>query len=163
MKLERRNDTLLLTDRYPVMWLFSSWFIGGGLLCIYMSMFSPGLSSTWEHLLAFGVGCGVFLGGFSLLLQCPGSRVQIDIERRSVRLVRFGLDGTSEYRWRLNQLRGFGVERSKDSDGDEMVRLAVRLESAELVPLSLLWLHDPEGVAHLAETLNQQTKLAACR
>ena len=87
------------------------------------------------------------------LAQSPGTSVQLDLARRSLRLVRWGILGRKVRELPFNQVESTSVEESEDSDGGRVWRPAVRLRSGEVLLLSELWSHDEPGVRAAVATV----------
>ena len=123
--------------------------LAGGLIAIAMSL---GLATnadeleTWERIASIIVGLGVSTGALWWLARSPATQVQLDLTRRRLRLVRFGLSGRRVRQLSFDDLARVEVEQGTDDEGGLVWRPAVRLRSEELVLLSELWSHDQRGV-----------------
>jgi hypothetical protein len=112
----------------------------------------------WERLAASGVGLGVIAGAVWWLARSPATRVQFDLTRRRVRLVRLGLRGRHVRQLSFEELESVEIEQGTDSDGGTVWRPAFRLRAGGLVLLSELWSHDLAGLQATMAVL-----AAACR
>jgi hypothetical protein len=101
---------------------------------------------SWERLASVGIGLGVSAGALWWLGRSPATQAQLDLARRQLRLVRFGLNGRQVRHLSFDDLKSVEVEQGADSEGGAVWRLAVRLRSGDLVLLSELWSHDRAGV-----------------
>ena len=104
-----------------------------------------GCSEPWERLASIGVGIGVSTGALWWLARNPATRVQVDLTRRRLRLVQFGLSGRLVRQLSFADLASVEVEQGTDDEGGLLWRPAVRLRSRELIRLSELWSHDKAG------------------
>lgn len=165
MRIRRTGGQISIRDRVGPFWALGLFLLAGGLLAVAMPLglaTNAGDLEPWERLAIVGVGLGGSAGALWWLGQSPGTQVQLDLTRRRVRLVRFGLSGR-QVRWlSFNDLESVEVEPGTDSEGGTVWRPAVRLRSGELVLLSQLWSHDraevEEGVSVVAEACRLPTR-----
>ena len=94
-------------------------------------------------------------GGLWWLAQNPSTKVELDLTRRSLRLVRLGILGREVRELHFDQLESAVVEESEDGDGGKVWRPAVRLRSGGVLPLSLLWSHDEPGIRSAVATVTE--------
>jgi hypothetical protein len=113
----------------------------------------------WERLASLGIGLGVGAGALWWLVRSPATHVQMDLVRRRLRLVRFGLSGRRVRRFAFDELEGVELQQGTDSDGGAVWRPAIRLQSGELVLLSELWSHDRPGVEEGAAVVAEACRL----
>jgi len=123
--------------------------LAGGVVAVAMPL---GLASNaadleaWERLASIGIGLGGIAGALWWLARSPASQVELDLTRRSVRLVRLGLRGRQVRLLSFDDLGGVEVEQGTDNDGGTVWRPVVRLRTGAVVFLSELWSHDQAGV-----------------
>jgi hypothetical protein len=115
---------------------------------------NPDELELWERLASLGIGVGVSIGALWWLARNPTMRVQLDLTRRQVQLVRMGVSGRSVRQISFDELVAAEVEQGSDDEGGAIWRPAVRLRDGQRVLLSELWNHDhaavQEGVAAVA-------------
>jgi hypothetical protein len=99
----------------------------------------------WERLASFAVGLGVSAGALWWLGHSRASRVEVDLARSRMSVLRLGLSGRETRQLAFSEIEKVEVEVGADSDGDTVWRPRVRLQSGEQVLLSELWSHDPRG------------------
>jgi hypothetical protein len=131
--------------------------LAGGLVAVAMPL---GLATNadnlelWERLASLGIGVGVSIGALWWLARTPTMRVQLDLTRRQVQLIRIGLSGRHVRQLGFDDLMAAEIEQGSDSEGGAIWRPTVRLRDGQRVLLSELWSHDraeaKEGVAVLA-------------
>ena len=149
MRIRRQGSVLSMRDRAAPFWLLGLLLLAGGIMGMAMPL---GLATNaadlepWERLTGLLIGMGVSSGALWWLAQNPGTMLRLDLTRRSVTLVRWGILGRRIRQLRFDQLEAVEVEESKDSDGDPMWRPVVRVSGGEAVRLSELWEHDERKV-----------------
>jgi hypothetical protein len=158
MHITREGGRVFLRDRVALFWALGIFLFAGGALAIAMSL---GLAENadelklWERLAAAAVGLGVGTGGLWWLAQNPATRVVLDLTRRSVRLVRWGILGREVRQLPFDQLESALVEEGEDGDGGKVWRPAIRLRNGGVLPLSLLWNHDEPGARSAVATVTE--------
>jgi len=114
--------------------------------------------APWERLVSFAIGLGVSAGGLWWLGHGRASRVELDLARSRMSVVRLGLSGRQVRQLAFGELEKVAVEVGADSDGGTVWRPAVRLRSGEQLLLSELWSHDPRGTEEVVSVV-----ASACR
>jgi hypothetical protein len=149
VRIKRNGDQITIRDRPAPFWALGLFLLAGGLVAVAMSLglaTNAGDLEPWERLASIGIGIGVSAGAFWWLARSPATQVQVDLTRRRVRLVRFGLSGRWVRQLSFADLASVEVEQGTDDEGGLIWRPAVRLRNGELVRLSELWSHDQAGV-----------------
>ncbi|HWN18394.1 MAG TPA: hypothetical protein VNO19_05705 [Gemmatimonadales bacterium] len=156
MHITREGGQVSLGDRPGLFWALGLFLFAGGALSIAMALGlaeNAGELEAWERLASMGIGLGVCAGAAWWLARNPGTSVQLDLTRRSLRLVRWGILGRQVRELPFDQLESTLVEESEDSDGGRVWRPAVRLRSGGVLRLSELWSHDEPGVRTAVATV----------
>lgn len=148
MQITREGGRITLRDRPSPYWALGLFLLAGGVLAVAMSLglaTNAGGLKPWERIVSLIIGLGVSAAALWWLARNPGTEVQLDLTRRSVRLVRRGIRGRQVRQLGFDQLLKVELEQGADNDGDPVWRPALRLRTGELVPLSQLWSHDQAG------------------
>jgi hypothetical protein len=159
MRITREGRLITLRDRVAPYWALGLFLLSGGVLGIAAPLGlanNAGELEPWERLTSLAIGVGVSVGALWWLAKNPASRLELDLTRRLLTLVRFGLLGRQVRRLSFSELAAVELVQGADSDGDPIWRPAARLQSGELVLLSELWSHDKKealaGAAAVAES-----------
>src|SRR5687768_14794147 len=158
MRITREAGRVTLHDRPALFWALGFFLFAGGALAIAMSL---GLAQNadqlkpWERLASAAVGLGVAAGGLWWLAQNPTTKVELDLTRRSLRLVRWGILGREVRQVPFDQLESAVVEEGEDGDGGKVWRPVVRLRYGGVLPLSLLWSHHEPGIRSAVATVTE--------
>ena len=163
MRIWKEGGQVTLRDRAAPFWALGLFLLAGGTLGIAMSLGvarNAGELKTWERLASLGVGLAVSAGALWWLVRSPGTKVQLDLTRRTLRLVRWSVLGRQMRRLSFDQLETAVVEQGEDSDGDAVWRPAVRLRDGEVVLLSELWSHDEPGVHRAVAAVAEACRLS---
>lgn len=153
MRITRSDDRIIIRDRPGAHWLLGLFLLAGGLLGVAMPLVlasDAGRLRPWERTASLVIGAGVVCGALWWLRGSPGSRVIIDRGPRRLRLIRTGIGGRRVEEIALDDLSEVAIERGEDSDGGVVTRPMVRLRNGATLHLSVLWSHDPDGVAAAA-------------
>lgn len=162
MRITRDGGRVYLRDRPGLFWALGAFLLAGGALAIAMPL---GLAidadrlQLWERIASIGIGVGVCAGALWWLERSPGTEVQLDLTRRSLRLVRRGIRGRQVRQISFDQMESAVVEQGDDSEGGRVYRPAVRLCDREVVLLSKLWSHDELGVRTTVATVAEICQL----
>ena len=162
MKIARRDGYLTLRDRAAPFWGLGLFLLAGGVVAVAMPL---GLASNagdlgpWARVASIGVGLGVIAGALWWLARSPATRVELDLTRRRLRLVRLGLRGRQERQLSFEELEGVEVEHGTDSDGGTVWRPVVRLRTGAVLLLSELWSHDQAGVQECVAAMAEACRL----
>jgi hypothetical protein len=162
MRITRQGGLITLRDRVGPYWFLGLFLLSGGVLGIAMPLGlanNAGELEPWERLTSLAIGIAVSAGALWWLAQNPGTRLELDLTRRLLTLVRFGLLGRQVRRLSFTELEAVELVQGADSDGDPIWRPAARLRSGELVLLSQLWDHDKKGVLAGAATVAESCRL----
>jgi hypothetical protein len=149
MRIIRDGGRITLRDQAAPYWALGLFLLAGGVLAIAAPL---GLASnaggleSWERLASLGLGVGVASGALWWLAQNPATEVRLDLTRRRLTLVRFGLLGRKVRQLSFTELEAVELVQGADSDGDPIWRPGARLGSGELILLSELWTHDEAAV-----------------
>jgi hypothetical protein len=149
MRIRREGGVISMRDRAAPFWFLGLFLLAGGIMGMAMPL---GLANNvgdlepWERLTSLLIGMGVSAGALWWLAQNPGTLLRLDLTRRTVTLVRWGIQGRQERQLRFDDLEGVDLEYGRDSDGDPIWRPVLRLRGGETLRLSELWEHDERGV-----------------
>ena len=149
MRIKRNSGQITIRDRPAPFWGLGLFLLAGGLMAVAMPLglaTNAGDLEPWERLASIGIGIGVSTGALWWLARSPATQVQIDLTRRRLRLVRFGLSGRRVRQLSFADLASVEVEQGTDDEGGLIWRPAVRLRNGALVRLSELWSHDQAAV-----------------
>ena len=162
MHVRREGGSIRIHDRPGAHWALGLFLLAGGGITMAAAL---GLATNaaalgaWARLGCLAIGAGGVAGALWWLARAPASRTTIDLIRRRVQIARWGLTGHSRRELEWHELAGMIIEGGRDSDGDTVVRPALQLHSGEVVPLSLLWSHDGEGIETMLSELARECHL----
>jgi hypothetical protein len=148
MRITRSAGKITIRDRPGSSWGLGLFLLSGGLLAMAMAL---GLAANaaelqpWERLASFGIGLGVSGGAILWLQHNPGTRTELDLTRRRMRIVRSGIAGRRLRELGFGEVESFEVEEQVDGEGNPVWRPAALLRDGERVGLSMLWSHDRLG------------------
>jgi hypothetical protein len=166
VRIKRIGGDISIRDRVAPFWALGLFLLAGGLMAVAMPLglaTNAGDLEPWERLASVGLGVGVSAGALWWLGRSPGTQVQLDLTRRRLRLVRFGLSGRQVQWFSFDELESVEVEPGTDSEGGTVWRPAVRLRGGQLVLLSELWSHDQAEVEEGVSVVAQACRLPRIR
>lgn len=151
-----------IKDRPAPFWALGLFLLAGDILAIAMPLglaTNAGKLEPWERLTCIGLGVAVSAGALWWLARSPGTEVQVDRARRSLRLVRWGILGRHVTQYEIDQLESAFVEQGEDSEGGTVWRPALRLRGGGVVRLSELWSHDEARARATVDTVAHACRL----
>jgi hypothetical protein len=89
------------------------------------------------------------------LILTKTSSVNISAVSQTVNLVRSNLLGKKETSIPFYKIKQFIVSEKEDQDGDPIWKVDLQMESAEIIELSSVWLHDKPQCEEAAVTANK--------
>jgi hypothetical protein len=145
VRITRSGGKITIRDRPGPSWGLGLFLFAGGVLAMAMPLglaTNAGELQPWERLASFGIGLGVSGGAIWWLQRSSGTRVELDLARRRLRVVRFGIAGRQVRELAFGEMGTVQVEEGADSEGDPVWRPAALLRDGETLRLSVLWSHD---------------------
>ena len=158
MRITRTSGKIIIQDRPGPSWGLGLFLLAGGVVSMAMPL---GLATNtadlqpWERLASFGIGLGVSAGAIWWLRHSPGTRIELDLTRRRLHVVRFGIGGSQRRELAFGEVRIFQVEQGVDSDGSPAWQPTALLWTGETIALSELWSHDRLGIAEGVTIMSQ--------
>jgi hypothetical protein len=162
VRIARNAGQVLIRDQAGPFWLLGLFLLAGGVLTVAMPLglaTNAGDLALWERLASTGVGVGVIAGALWWLGRSPATHVQLDLLRRHLQLVRFGLSGRQMQQLSFDELEGVKVEYGTDDDGGSVWRPVLGLRNGQLVLLSELWSHDQAAVEEVVAVVAEACQL----
>ena len=162
VRIKHDGGHITIRDRPAPFWALGLFLLAGGVVAVVMPL---GLATNadslapWERLASIGVGLGVVAGALWWLSRSPATLVQLDLTRRRLRLVRFGLAGRHVRQVSFGDVESVELEQGTDDEGGPIWRPIARLRSGEPVTLSQLWSHDEAAVREVVAAVAEACRL----
>jgi hypothetical protein len=162
VRITRHGGHISIRDQAAPFWALGLFLLAGGVVAVAMPL---GLATNaadlkpWERVASMAVGVGVTTGALWWLWRSPATQVRLDLTRRKLEVVRFGISGRQVRRIAFDDLERAVVDQGADSEGGAVWRPAVRLRSGELLLLSELWSHDRAGVEESVAVVGETCRL----
>lgn len=120
VRIDRNGGQITIRDRPAPFWALGVFLLAGGLVAVAMPLglaTNAGDLKPWERLASLGIGVGVSAGALWWLARSPATQVHLDLTRRRVRLVRFGLSGRLVRNLSFDELASVEVAQGTDDGG----------------------------------------------
>ena len=156
MQLRRASPTIFeLKDQPGCFWLFSMFFLGIGSLVLagLLGLFNLDEVSVVGKIFTWALALSAISAGAFLLHRSPSSRARFDLQQGKLLISRRGLFRLENAEFCLDQIEDITLAETSDIDGDPVHQLRIQLRSGEVVPLSLLWLHNKEQLEKVREEI----------
>ena len=158
MQLKQTSPAIFeLKDQPGCFWLFSIFFItlGGLALAGMLGLFNLDEISLTGKILTWTLALAAISVGIFLLYRSPGSRVRFDVQQGKMVVFRRGLLRIENAEYLLDEIDEITLGETTDIDGDPVHQIWAELKSEEVVPLSLLWLHNRERLEMVRKEILQ--------
>ncbi len=136
MRIRERGMKLEVRTTPGCYWLFGLWFIAGGAVAMLMPFIASNADRVpwWARVVGLAIGAGCAGGGVFLISQYPWVRAELD------RSTGYGCVWSGHLRRRrtdflLRDVHAVALDRTTDSDGDEMFRVDLVLRDGRSLPL----------------------------
>jgi hypothetical protein len=162
VRITQNAGQVTIRDQAAPFWLLGLFLLAGGVLAVGMPLglaINAGDLTSWERLASIGLGVGVIAGALWWLGRSPATHVRLDLRRRHLELVRFGLSGRQVRQLSFDDLEGVEVEEGTDDEGGSVWRPVLRLRSGQLALLSELWSHDQAAVEEVVAVVAEACRL----
>jgi hypothetical protein len=156
VRIEREGGRVTVRDRPAAHWLLGAFLLAGGILAMAAPLgLATGTATltVWERLTSFAAGVVVGAGAMWWLRRSPGTRVELDLTRRRMQVLRFGVSGRQVRELAFGECADVDLQAGEDSEGGLVVRPLVRLKDGESVLLSELWSHDRQSAEEAARAV----------
>ncbi len=160
MRIIENNRGLILKDNPNPIRFLGFFFLLISSASVYGSL--GGFSNyteakNYELILAFIFGIiGASVGSWLILTK--NSQVNISAINQTANLIKSNLLGKKETSIPFYKLKQFIVSEKEDQDGDPIWKVDLEMESAEIIELSSVWLHDKPQSEKAANTANKVLK-----
>ena len=151
----RNYERLVIRDRAGCMWVLGLMFLSGGTLVLTMLLRGKLGSDfrAWEIWAAAAIGIAHFSAGTWLLTSTPATQVKLHQDRRVLELSRSWLVLRRTRVIHLDELLGFHMHTSTDSDGDPVYYLELDLRNGQTVRLNAVGMHAQTAIDQLTDRL----------
>ena len=91
--------------------------------------------------------------GIWFIYSNPGTRLNFDKSENLLTIQRRGLMRNEIEKYRLNNIEDVILIESKDTDGDPVYRIELKLKTEKHARLTELWMHNKEGLQNIIDTI----------
>ena len=155
--IEHTNTSLILSDSAGCVWLFGLFFviIAGtfvvGLMGLFTNLYEL---NELERLAAWivslsGVACGIWI-----IYSNPNSYINFDKRESTVTIHKKGLWVNNVEKYPFQEILEVKLAESKDSDGDSVFIIEMKLRLGKTVKLTHLWIQNKDELQNNLDTIN---------
>ena len=131
MRVTDSGTRLVAADTPGGLWVLGLAFVASGTLVLTIPLFASEWATfgPWERIAVFAIGLSHLGGGLYTIRQHPATQVELDRAggAGTHRVRRPGERVGSVTRFRMADIRDVGVVEEKDSDGDPVFEIRMRL------------------------------------
>jgi len=157
MKIIHHTKTnLVLKDSAGCFWMLGLFFV------VIAETFIIGLLGAFHNLNELNelertgvwfISLGGLAAGIWFIYTNPGTRLDFNKTENMLTIQRRGLMRNEVEKYRLNNIEEVMLIESKDTDGDPVYRVELKIKYEKNVSLTELWVHDKEGLQQIIDTI----------
>lgn len=139
----------MLKDSPGCFWILGLFFVviaGTFVIGLLGAFYNLNELSELEKAGAWFVSLGGLAGGTWFIYSNPGTRLNFDKSENLLTIQRRGLIKNEIEKYRLNNIEDVTLIESKDTDGDPVYRVELKIKYEKNVSLTELWIHNKEGL-----------------
>lgn len=145
MQAEQTETELIIRESPGCLWMFGLFFAFVGGVFVYGSL--GGLAdydrqAPWMLALAFLMGAIGIAAGIRIIYRAPITQIVINRVENEVLMTRYGLFGRQKTLYNFDEIEQFCLIEERDSEGDEIWSLGMKLINDETVKITSLPSHD---------------------
>ena len=154
--IQHTNTNLVLKDSAGCFWMLGLFFV------VIAGTFVIGLMGAFTNLHelndlekagAWFVSLSGLAAGIWFIYSNPGTRLDFDKKGNLLTIQRRGLMRNEIEKYRLNNIEDVILIEFKDTDGDPVYRIELKLKTEKHARLTELWMHNKEGLQNIIDTI----------
>lgn len=147
--IQHTNTNLVLKDSPGCFWMLGLFFV------VIAGTFIIGLLGAFHNLNelnelekagAWFISLSGLSAGIWFIYTNPGTRLDFNKTENVLTIQRRGLMKNEIEKYRLNNIEDIILIKSKDTDGDPVYRVELKIKYEKNVSLTELWVHNKEGL-----------------
>jgi len=162
MKLiQQTTNNLVLKDSAGCFWMLGLFFviIAGTLVIGLMGAFTNLYElNDLEKAGGWFVSLSGLAVGIWFIYTNPGTRLDFNKRENMLTIQRRGLMRNEVEKYRLNNIEEVILIESKDTDGDPVYRVEIKIKYERNASLTELWIHNKEGLQNTIDSIKEFLK-----
>jgi hypothetical protein len=156
--IEHTTTNLILKDSAGCFWLFGLFFvlIAGTFVAGLMGLFNNlNELNELERLAAWIVSLSGVAAGVWIIYSSPSSFINFDKRESTVTIHKKGLLVNNVEKYPFQEILEIKLAESKDSDGDSVFIIEMKLKLGKTVKLTHLWIQKKDELQNNLDTINE--------
>ena len=154
--IHQKKTNLVLKDSAGCFWMLGLFFV------VIAGTFVIGLLGAFHNLNELNelertgvwfISLGGLAAGIWFIYTNPGTRLDFNKTENMLTIRRRGLMRNEIENYRLNNIEDVTLIESKDTDGDPVYRVELKIKYEKNVSLTELWVHHKEGLQQIIDTI----------
>ncbi|HEX8250176.1 MAG TPA: hypothetical protein VF599_18530 [Pyrinomonadaceae bacterium] len=161
MQTEQTGNELIVRETPGCLWIFGLFFALVGGMFVYGALggfVNYARHEFWTLALALLMGLIAVAAGIWIIYGAPITKVVINRIENTVLIKRYGLFGRRESFYAFDEIERFCLVEEKDSEGDNIWFLGMKLTGEETIKISSLASHDERFVSGFVFQTNEFTR-----
>jgi hypothetical protein len=154
--LQHTNTNLVLKDSAGCFWILGLFFVviaGTFVIGLLGAFYNLNELNEIEKAGAWFISLSVLAGGIWFIYTTPGTRLDFDKRGNMLTIQRRGLMRNEVKKYRLNNIEDIIIIESRDTDGDPVYRLELKIKYEKNVSVTELWVHNKEALQQIIKTI----------
>lgn len=154
--IQQTTNNLILNDSAGCLWMLGLFFVviaGTFVIGLLGAFYNLNELSEIEKAGAWFVSLSGLAAGIWFIYSNPGTRLDFDKKGNLLTIQRRGLMRNEIEKYRLNNIEDVILIESKDTDGDPVYRIELKLKTEKHARLTELWMHNKEGLQNIIDTI----------
>lgn len=154
--IQQTTNNSILNDSAGCLWMLGLFFVviaGTFVIGLLGAFYNLNELSEIEKAGAWFVSLSGLAAGIWFIYSNPGTRLDFDKKGNLLTIQRRGLMRNEIEKYRLNNIEDVILIESKDTDGDPVYRIELKLKTEKHARLTELWMHNKEGLQNIIDTI----------
>jgi len=147
--IQHTNTNLVLKDSPGCFWMLGLFFVviaGTFIIGLLGAFYNLNEITELEKAGAWFISLSGLSAGIWFIYTNPGTRLDFNKIENVLTIQRRGLMKNEIEKYRLNNIEDIILIESKDTDGDPVYRVELKIKYEKNVSLTELWVHNKEGL-----------------
>ena len=154
--IQQTTNNLILKDSAGCFWMLGLFFVviaGTFIIGLLGAFYNLNEITEPERAGAWFISLSGLAAGIWFIYSNPGTKLNFDKSGNLLTIQRRGLMRNEIEKYRLNNIEDVILIESKDTDGDPVYRIELKLKTEKHARLTELWMHKKEGLQNIIDTI----------
>ncbi len=133
MRFEKKDNQIIFTQVYGIVWVVGLFFIAIASIGIYTTFFGNNLQEVenWQLIIARFVCLSIIFAGFYLIYTHPKHSLSMDLSTNKIELKITGLFNNQSKKFKFAEVKDFSLETLKDDEDHDYYEILMNLSNGK--------------------------------